>query len=232
MLKNKERIYQTTIVFLIVVLFMVVHISNSNYYNLLCVNEQTHEALATVQEQKDALIDSWAEDYYTLTLEYEELVNEYEVLVEENEAYTTKSSLYCNVREYNLTQEEIYLLAQCVEAEAGCVGYTTDLEQQYTCQVILNRVVSEQFPNTVAEVIYQKRGNVPQFSVAYNGMMDKHSNVDTKTLANVYSVLTNGTDLPSYVLFFYDKSVSGNYVNTLNRYITIGRTVFAYDEVK
>ena len=127
---------------------------------------------------------------------------------------------------YNYTEEEIYLLAQCVEAEAGYYD-NHDVSQRYITQVILNRVRSGQFPNNIRDVIYQKSGDTPQFSVAYNGMIDR--DVELETLASVYSVLIYGTDLPEYVLYFYGSSLTENWVNTLNTYDTIQGTVFAYE---
>lgn len=126
---------------------------------------------------------------------------------------------------YEYTEDEIYLLAQCVEAEAGYYrGHENS--QQYVTQVILNRVMSSEFPDSIGEVIYQKTDDVPQFSVAYNGMIDRE--VQVETLANVYYVLIHGTDLPEYVLFFYSTEVTNNWVNSLNTYATIQGTVFAY----
>lgn len=126
---------------------------------------------------------------------------------------------------YDYTEEEIYLLAQCVEAEAGYYrGHENS--QQYITQVILNRVGSSEFPNSIEEVIYQKVNGTPQFSVAYNGMIDRE--VQVKTLANVYYVLLHGTDLPKYVLYFYSDKVSNNWVNSLSVYMKLQGTVFAY----
>ena len=127
---------------------------------------------------------------------------------------------------YKYTEEEVILLAKCVQAEAGDYAKHKN-SQKYITQVILNRVESEQYPNNVRDVIYDKKHGV-QFSVAYNGMIDKVE-LEAETLANVYSVLVHGTNLPSYVLFFYSASVKENWVNTLNTYKTLEGTVFAYE---
>ena len=71
---------------------------------------------------------------------------------------------------------------------------------------------------------------VPQFSVAFNGMMDDRE-VTPETLANVYEVIVHGTDLPDYVLYFYSASVKENWVNNLNTYTTLEGTVFAYSDI-
>ena len=86
----------------------------------------------------------------------------------------------------------------------------------------MNRLHSSQFPNSVEGVIYQKSGSVPQFSVAYNGMINRE--VESETLANVYSVLVHGTDLPEYILYFHSDGVS----SSLNTYAVESGTVFAY----
>lgn len=72
--------------------------------------------------------------------------------------------------EVNLAEEAKYddmeLIAQLVQAEAG----NQDLEgRRLVTSVVLNRVRSDQFPNTVEDVIFQDG----QFSVIKNGMFDE-----------------------------------------------------------
>lgn len=62
--------------------------------------------------------------------------------------------------------DEIELIAQLVMAEAG----NQDLMgKRYVVDVVLNRVDSDDFPDTVEEVIFQKN----QFSVIENGAFDE-----------------------------------------------------------
>lgn len=61
---------------------------------------------------------------------------------------------------------EIELIAQLVQAEAGNQDITG---KRYVVDVVLNRVDSEEFPNTVEEVIFQE----DQFSVIKNGAFDE-----------------------------------------------------------
>lgn len=62
--------------------------------------------------------------------------------------------------------DEMELIAQLVMAEAG----NQDLMgKRYVVDVVLNRVDSDDFPDTVEEVIFQKN----QFSVIENGAFDK-----------------------------------------------------------
>ena len=180
-----------------------------SYFSL----KDMEELLDRQRNEQDALIT-------TLEESYGELQNSYIELVDKNERL--ESGLQEKRCKY--TEDEVYLLAQCVEAEAG---YNPE-SQKYVTQVILNRVNSSRYPDTIREVIYQKTGRgVAQFSVAYNGSMEGRE-VKSKTLANVYNVLLFGTDLPEYVQYFYSVKVTNNWVNTLNTHTTVGGTVFAY----
>lgn len=63
---------------------------------------------------------------------------------------------------------ELELLAQLVEAEAGNQPFEGKC---LVVDVILNRVESPDFPDTIEEVIFQK--DPIQFSTAYNGALEK-----------------------------------------------------------
>lgn len=238
----KERVYQGVCVFLMIILFVVIVVTTSNYNDLQKTNEELRNTILTQQEQYTEMNDSWAESYYELQTDYSVLLEAnmnlsdmyhrlegmYDELMEEYYRYEVIKSNAESNKALNLSEEDIYLIAQCVEAEAGTIGYTTDQAQQYTCQVILNRLKSKYFPNTARGVIYQKN----QFSVAHNGMMEEHAVVEQKTLDNVYKVINIGTDLPPYVQYFFTTSVQGNWVNKLNTYIVLKKTIFAYQSME
>ena len=214
----KEHIYQGVIVFLLFTLLVSVIKSHENYMDLLEVNEQTNDLLDEQRDSHEEIVRQWKNSY-------EELQEDYSDLLEERNKLKKKR---VRLPVYDFTESEVYLIAQCVEAEAGYYeGHENS--QKYITQVILNRLNSGQFPNSVKDVIYQNNNGIPQFSVAYNGMIEKHSKVQTKTLENVYEVIVHGTNLPKYVLYFYDASVEENWVNTLNTYSTVEGTVFAYE---
>lgn len=65
-----------------------------------------------------------------------------------------------------ITSEELDLLAQLVESEAGNQDLTG---KRYVVDVVLNRVDSEEFPNSIKEVIFQNN----QFTVIENGAFEK-----------------------------------------------------------
>lgn len=159
-------------------------------------------------EDSNKVLNKWKSDYEDLEGKYADLL---------------VKSKSVELPFYNYSEEEIQILAKCVEAEAGEENFNA---QDYITKVILNRVRSSQFPNSISGVIYQRSGKIPQFSVAYNGMMNRE--VKKSTLSSVYKVLINGSDLPDYVYYFYDKSVKGNWVNTLEVHDIVEGTVFAY----
>lgn len=214
----KERMYQGIIVFML--LFFTVFIVIDGHFD----NENTKafdEMCEVVDKQREdnaKVVEKWKTSYENLQSEYGECLVQKAQLEEKLDSVV--------LPEYNFSEAEIYLLAQCVEAEAGEFSIA-EKSQQYIAQVILNRVESGSFPNTIEEVVYQKCGNIPQFSVAYNGMLDK-TVPSADTMENVYKVLVHGTDLPSYVQYFYSAYVKENWVNTLNTYDTVEGTVFAY----
>lgn len=87
--------------------------------------------------------------------------------------------------------DSLEMLAKCVQAEAGNQGL---LGKRLVVDVILNRVDSDRFPNTIDGVISQ-RG---QFAV-YPGMMNK-AVPDEETYQAICMELSNRTDAD--ILFF------------------------------
>ena len=68
--------------------------------------------------------------------------------------------------EVNYTEDELKLLACLVHSEAGNQSYEGKLA---VANVVLNRVKSSKYPNTIEKVIYQSG----QFTVATNGSLAK-----------------------------------------------------------
>ena len=220
-MEEQLNFYRTVSMVLLVALLIFFNISHINFIEVSESNEKLSEELEQQRTTYESYLSNYETEYSTLELKYEQTVKENTQLKEE------LKNTGVDLPNYEYTEEEIYLLAQCVEAEAGHYK-NHENSQQYVAQVILNRLHSNKFPDTIKDVIYQKVNGVPQFSVAWNGMMDRE--VEPETLANVYSVIVNGTDLPEYVYYFYSSSVTENWVNTLPVYNTVDGTVFAYNK--
>lgn len=98
---------------------------------------------------------------------------------------------------YDFPDEEIEVLFRIVEAEAG----SEDEEGRLlVANVILNRVRSELFPNTVSEVVFQNEGGAVQFTPAYSGSYYAVKVSDT-TVRAVERALS-GEDISGGALYF------------------------------
>jgi spore germination cell wall hydrolase CwlJ-like protein len=128
---------------------------------------------------------------------------------------------------YNFTDEEIDLLARLIDAEAGVESYKCKVA---VGSVVLNRLESEDFPDTLEEVIYQRKPCV-QFSVILrdnsgDAPIDDSPSKDSIKAAR-YLIL-NGSTLPEDVLVFYADYVDEGWVTHQEKYGKIDHTVFAY----
>jgi spore germination cell wall hydrolase CwlJ-like protein len=97
-----------------------------------------------------------------------------------------------------LTQKEKDLFAAVVMAEAG--GESSEC-QAAVASVIINRVLSSHFPNTLKEVIYQKNA----FSVVFDGALYKRE-VTKSVFAAVETALVEDTSNGS--LFFLNTELA------------------------
>lgn len=69
---------------------------------------------------------------------------------------------------WRFTDEEEELLARLMMAEAEGEG---DIGKSLVLQVVLNRVLSNNFPDTVKEVVFEKKDGVCQFQPVYDGRL-------------------------------------------------------------
>ncbi len=116
------------------------------------------------------------------------------------------------------TSSDLYLLAKCIHAEARGESYTG---QVAVGAVILNRVKSSQFPNTVSGVIYQKGA----FTAVDDGQINLEPN---QTAYNAAQDALNGWD-PTYGCLYYYNPVTATsaWIFTRQTVTTIGKHVFA-----
>ncbi len=98
---------------------------------------------------------------------------------------------------YDLSDKDYEVLLRIVEAEAGGEDETGKL---LVANVVLNRVESDEFPDTVTEVVFQREGNCYQFSPVGNGRYDSVI-VSEETYQAVDRALS-GEDLSEGALYF------------------------------
>lgn len=109
--------------------------------------------------------------------------------------------------QYQLSDKDYDALLRIVEAEAGGEDQNGKL---LVANVVLNRVNSSQFPDTVWDVIMQKEQGVAQFSPTVDGRFDSVS-VSEDTIEAVDRALY-GEDISQGALYFCarDKADSDN----------------------
>ena len=98
---------------------------------------------------------------------------------------------------YGADASTIQVFSQLVQAEAGAESYAGKVA---VASVVLNRVDSKDFPDTIKEVIYQKANGYYQFSPVMDGMIHNTPSADAKRA--VADALDGRNDHTS--LFFYN----------------------------
>lgn len=97
-----------------------------------------------------------------------------------------------------LVTEEMAMLAQLVQAEAGNQDLTG---KRLVADVVLNRVDSEKFPNTIEEVIFQN--NPVQFGVTVDGVFERvRGDVSEECFEAVRMEWERETRLDGEVMYF------------------------------
>lgn len=104
-----------------------------------------------------------------MLIDMEEVISTQDVVYVEYEYSISCGSCTCKPPEYKmhtLKNPSIEYLERCVQAEAG---NQDELGRAYVCDVILNRLDSGRWGNSLYEVIYYPNA----FSVVSNGTIDK-----------------------------------------------------------
>lgn len=96
-----------------------------------------------------------------------------------------------------MSEDDIYYLAQLVYAEAGAT-WLTDHHQQMVASVVINRINSSLYPNTLRDVIGQTKPSV-QYAPYWNGTLN-NMRPDERTIRNTKYVVENGPVCPPNVL--------------------------------
>lgn len=98
---------------------------------------------------------------------------------------------------YQLDQADLDVLLRIVEAEAGCEDEEGKL---LVANVILNRLNSEKFPDSITEIVFQRENGVSQFSPVADGSYSKVT-ISQETVNAVGRALA-GEDISRGALYF------------------------------
>ena len=118
--------------------------------------------------------------------------------------------------------EELYLLSKIIYAEAGS-SWLTDEHQQLVGSVLLNRVASSEFPNSMKACIYQAGQYYSENSRYFANLKPSE-----RAVRNALYLLENGSIAPASVVFQsnYKNLGSGHYKVIYDKYL--GTSYFAY----
>ena len=137
------------------------------------------------------------------------------------ERYTTAQAILQAMEEDakpDYTQEELDLLSRIIYAEVGCT-WIPDWVQRMVGSVVLNRVASNYYPDTIREVIYQPG----QYAPPWDGSI--HKTPDARSVANARYVLEHGSTCPETVVG-QNSIITGGGVYTSYRDPVLGTTVY------
>ncbi len=171
------------------------------------VYDTYNAAVAAYQAYLNALNGTSTEAAYAEPTEtYVEYVEETEAYVEETEAYVEETEAYVEETEAASTSasaDDLTLLASIIYCEAGNQSYEGMVA---VGAVVMNRVYSSSFPNTISEVIYQSG----QFTPASNGMLSSAlANGVGDTYYSAAQDALAGTDPTGGCLYFNTSHGSG-----------------------
>ena len=126
--------------------------------------------------------------------------------------------------------ETLFCLAQAVYFEARSQPL---IEQVAVAQVVLNRVYSERYPNTVCDVVYEnhfpKQLYKCQFSFMCDGLKETITDADAWLESNQVASLVLQPSFPDLVdgsVNYHADYVRPDWSSKLNKVAQIGRHVF------
>lgn len=120
------------------------------------------------------------------------------------------------------SSDDLYWLSRIINAEAEDESYSGKVA---VGNVILNRVKSSSFPNTIKGVIFEYYQGIPQFSPVAEGTIYNTPNADS---INAAKAAMNGTSYVGSATYFFNPAKSaGTWIVKNNTYVTrIGNHVF------
>lgn len=201
-MKNKNSDYVNRFIYILVILLLLIIAVGAKIY--IVDREDSYSAKTVsnepVQTDKDNKVKDIAQEAIRARMM--------------TEGVSTIEEDIANVIE--VESEKKYLLARLVYAEAG---NESDEHQQAVASVVLNRMNSDKFPDSIDEVIYQR--DPLQYACIEDGNIDKIP--DERAIKNAYYIWDNGSILPDNVLYQAEfKQGSGVYKQ-------IGNTYFCYE---
>lgn len=119
-------------------------------------------------------------------------------------------------------RDDIFWLARIIQAEAGGEPYKGKVA---VGNVVMNRLYSPLFPNTIYNVIFEYSYGVPQFSPVANGSI--YNSPNSECLKAAEEAYYGSKPAGSALYFFNPKKASGSWIVRNRKYMTtIGNHAF------
>jgi LysM repeat protein len=122
----------------------------------------------------------------------------------------------------NYSQSDLDLLSRLIMAEAQGESYNAKVA---VGAVVMNRVKSGLFPNSVSGVIYQTINGYAQFTPVVNGWINKPADSDSIRAAKE---ALSGVDPTKGALFYFDDSTTNTWLLAKTVSIKIDNMIYAY----
>lgn len=150
----------------------------------------------------------------SITVEEQKTNNQDKSIVKASSTTTPKAK----TENISISDSDIDLLARIVRAEAQTEPFEGKVA---VADVVLNRVESQQFPDTIKEVIYAPG----QFQPVSNGEINKPA--DEESIEAVYVALTDQGEIDHDSLFFYNPDIAtSRWLDSRQTTVVIGDHVF------
>jgi len=122
----------------------------------------------------------------------------------------------------NYTSEDLYWMSRIIHAEAEAEPYTGKIA---VGNVVLNRVKSSSFPNTVKGVIFEYYRGIPQFSPVADGTI--YNNPSSASIQAAKDAFNGVNIVGSSTYFFNPDKAAGSWIVNNKIYVTkIGNHAF------
>ncbi|MCR1933318.1 cell wall hydrolase [Clostridium tepidum] len=120
----------------------------------------------------------------------------------------------------NYTESDLDLLSRLITAEAQNQPYNA---QVAVASVVINRIKSSEFPNSILTVIYQKSDGYYQFTPVENGWINKPA---TETSKKAAKEALYGSDPSKGALYYFDDSATNKWLWSKPITARIGNMVY------
>lgn len=161
--------------------------------SVTATEEQTTESITNTTEAVSVTEEATTEETTTEEITTEKPTEE--EITEDVEEPSTQKIVYDSVpTEVNnfYDEDDLYILSHLIYGEAG--GESNEC-QLAVGSVVLNRVKSNKFPNSISGVVFAPG----QYACTWDGNYDKEP--DARAIRNAQYLLENGSQLPDGVVF-------------------------------